>query len=572
MATVADTLKGLGKPQLGMLAAVGVLFLGFFAIIAMRVSAPTFTSMYTNLSLEDSAKIVSELEQQNIPYQIRANGSEIAVPSDKMLRMRMTMAERGLPSTGNMIGYEIFDKSESIGSSQFVMNVNMVRALEGELARTIGAFAQVDSARVHLVLPKRELFSKEKQEPTASVALKLRGNMELEKQQVAAIINLVAAAVPGLKASKVTVVDSFGRLLAKSEEEGSLGAAVSTTEEYRIAFENRIKSSIEGLIERTVGPGRVKAQVAADINFDRIVTNKETFDPEGQVVRSSQSSSANEAAQDTANKDGVTVGSQLPTSAGTGATAQNGGGGQQSKRDNQKTDEVTNYEISKTIQNHTKEGGSINKLSVAILVDGTYSKQDGDTVYAARSPEEIKKIEQLVKSSIGFNAERGDKVEVINMRFVTAEDVEIKPTFFEEFRDEMQGIIQTLVIAIVVILVIMLVVRPAVMHVIRTTAPATEKLAEGLASMGAAAGNLKLPGTGGGGFIPGGASGGAMGGGMGSIGGMGGSMPEEEEVMIDIGNIKGRVRSTMIRKVTEFVEQNPDESVMVVRQWIAKEG
>jgi flagellar M-ring protein FliF len=569
MATVSDTLKGFGKPQLALMAAVGILLLGFFAVIAMRVSAPTFTSMYTNLSIEDSAKIVTELEQQNIPYQIRANGSEIAVPSDKMLRMRMSMAEKGLPSTGNVIGYEIFDKSEALGSSQFVMNVNMLRALEGELGRTIGELAQIDSARVHLVVPKRELFSKDKQEPTASVALKLRGNMELEKQQVAAIVNLVAAAVPGLKASKVTVVDSFGRLLAKSEEEGSLGAAVSTTEEYRIAFEGRLKNSLEGLIERTVGPGRVKAQITADINFDRIITNKETFDPEGQVVRSTQSSSENEAAQDTANKDGVTVGNQLPTSAGTGATSQFGGGGQQSKRDNQKVDEVTNYEISKTIQNHTKEGGSINKLSVAILVDGTYSKQEGETVYAARSPEELKKIEQLVKSAIGFNADRGDKIEVVNMRFVTAEDVEIKPTFFEEFRDEMQGIIQTLVIAIVVILVILLVVRPAVMHVIRSTAPATEKLAEGLASMGAAAGNMRLPGgapiPGGGGFIP--SPGMAMGGGMGAA-----NAPEEEEVMVDIGNIKGRVRSTMIRKVTEFVEQNPDESMMVVRQWMSKEA
>lgn len=569
MAALSSTIKGLGKAQLGMLAGVGILLLGFFAIIALRISAPTFTTMYTNLSLEDSAKIVSELEQQGIPYQIRANGSEVAVPSDKMLRMRMTMAERGLPSTGNVMGYELFDKSDTLGSSQFVMNVNKVRALEGELARTIGELAQIESARIHLVIPKQELFSKDKIEPTASVILKLRGNMELEKTQVAAIVNLVAAAVPGLKASKVTVVDSFGRLLAKSEEEGSLGAAVSTAEEHRVIFENSLKAKLESLVERIVGPGRVKVQVTADVNYDRVVTKKETFDPEGQVVRSTQSTTSNEKAQDSANKDSVSAANQLPAAQGAGA-----GPSEQSQRDNNRNEEVTNYEISKTMQDHIKEGGSVNKLSVAVLVDGLYSKKDGDTVYAARGDEDMQKIQQLVKSAIGFDEKRGDTVEVINMRFVTAEDVEIKPSFWEKYQGRFEGIIQTLIISVVVVLVIMLVIRPAVMHVIRTTAPATERIAEGLASMGAAAGGaLKLPGGGAApvpgmvGYIPG------------AVAGMGGGMsaqqqqqPQEEEVMLDIGNVKGRVRSGMIKKVTEFVDQNPEESLMVVRQWMMKEA
>lgn len=559
MSNVANTLKGLGRTQLAILGGVGVLLLVFFAIIAIRVAAPSFTVMYSNLSPEDSSRITTQLERQGIPYQMRSGGTSIAVPSNRMLQLRMSMAENGLPGEGNITGYEIFDKQETFGSSQFVLNVNAVRALEGELARTISAFQQIESARVHLVVPKRELFSRDRQEPTASVALKLRGNMEMEKNQIASIVNFVAAAVPGLKPANVNIVDNFGRLLARAEEEGSVGAMINDATEFRNDYETKMRSKLEELVEKVVGPGRVKVKVTADIDFDRVVTNKEIFDPDGQVARSTQSATETE----TANEGGagsVTVANQQPNANAAGA---NSG----SNRDVEKIEETTNFEISKTIENHVKEGGSLKRLAVAVLVDGNYVEIDGDRTYQAREQDELDRISTLVKSAMGYDQARGDMLEVVSMRFVRPEEVIVKESFLEKFQHRIEGIVQTFLIVIIVLIVIFTVIRPMVMHVIRTSAPATERLAEGLANISDAASNALannaaagVPATAGAALPPGMA---AFGGGGAKAAGS-----QEEEVLINFSNIQGGVRSSVIRQVADFVDQNPDETITVVRQWM----
>lgn len=554
MNPMVDSLKGLGKVKLAIMSAVAIALLGFFALVALRVSAPAFSTLYSGLALQESAKIVTELEKQGVPYELRANGAEILVPNDRVLRMRMSMAELGLPSGGSVVGYEIFDKSETFGSSNFVMNINALRALEGELARTIGSFTQVENARVHLVAPKRELFAREKQEPSASVWLKLRGSQELSKGEIASITHFVAAAVPGLKVSKITVVDSFGRLLARGDGDESVGALASTAEEYRIAFETRMKSNLEELIEKIVGPGRVKVKVTADINFDRVVTNSEKYDPEGQVARSVQSTSERENAEDKEGRDAVTVANQLPTSAGTA-----GQGGPQSNRNAEKSEETTNFEISKTVQNHVKEGGSVNKISVAVLLDGNYTTDtEGNQTYNPRPEEEIQRITSLIKTAIGFTEARGDTVEVVNMQFTNPQEETVEESFFEKFRHQFEGILQTLIIAVVVILVIMLVIRPAIMHMIRSGASASARTADGLAALEAPAMGVRLPSAAGGG------------GGYGAAADAGLEM-EEDDTMVNLQNIKGRIRSSAIKKVTEMVDKNPDESINVMRQWMLKE-
>lgn len=554
---VANTLKGLGKTQLAILGGVGVLLLVFFAIIAIRVAAPSFTVMYSNLNPDDSTRITSQLERQGIPYQMRAGGTSIAVPSNRMLQLRMSMAESGLPGEGNITGYEIFDKQETFGSSQFILNVNAVRALEGELARTISAFQQIESARIHLVVPKRELFSRDRQEPTASVALKLRGNMQLEKSQIASIVNFVAAAVPGLKPGNVNIVDNFGRLLARAEEEGSVGAMINDATEFRTSYETQMRGKIEELVEKVVGPGRVKVKVTAEIDFDRVVTNKETFDPEGQVARSTQSASETEKANE-GSAGGVTVANQQPNADAAGA---NSG----SNRDVEKTEETTNFEISKTIENHTKEGGSIKKLAVAVLVDGNYVDVDGDRTYQARTQDELDRINTLVKSAMGFDQVRGDMVEVVSMRFVKPEEVIIKESFLDKFQDKIEGVVQTFLIVMIVLIVVFTVIRPMVMHVIRTSAPATERLAEGLAHISDAATSALANSGGGGAAMPPGMAG------FGGGGGGAASGPKEDEVLINLSNIKGGVRSSVIKQISEFVDQNPDETINVVRQWMNQE-
>jgi flagellar M-ring protein FliF len=555
MEAVMNSMKGLGNMRVGLLVGAGVILLGFFMMMAFRMSSAGMAPLYTGLSLEDSAKIVAELDKTGTPYELASGGSQISVPADKVLRLRLNMAEQGIPSGGSIVGYEIFDRSESFGSSNFVMNVNMLRALEGELARTIGSLNGVDTVRVHLVMPKRELFSREREKPSASVTIKMRGGSSLERQEVMAITHLVASAVPSLDASKVTVVDSHGKLLARGDGNDSIDGIASTAAEYRIAYETRMQQTLEDLLEKVIGVGKVRVQVAADINFDRVVTNSEKYDPDGQVVRSVQSNTQKENAVDKAGKDNVSAANNLP-----GATT--GNEGTSSNKLAEHSDETTNYEISKTVQNHIKEAGNINKISVAVLVDGTYPEgADGKENYTPRTEAELKQLKALVSSAIGYDEKRGDKIELVNMRF-TQETLNVGETsFFEKFKLEVQSIIQTLIISVVAILAILLVLRPAVSKMVRHTQPPSERIANEMAALqgiSSAAGRLQGP-----------ASSGVPAQGMAAPGGFDEAAPEE---MIDVANIKGGMRSSSMAKINEIVEKYPEETMGVLRQWILKQS
>lgn len=548
MSALGDTIQGIGKIKIMMMLLAAIAMIGFFVVLALKMSTATMAPLYSGLSLGDSSKIISELEKTNTPYQLVAGGTEILVPVDKVLRMRMTMAGQGLPGGGSIVGYEIFDRSETFGSSSFVMNINMTRALEGELARTIGSLAGVESARVHLVMPKRELFARDKDKPSASVTIKLRGSSTLERGEVTAITHLVASSVPGLDSSKVTVIDNHGKLLARGDGGDGLDAAASTAQEYRIAYESRLQNTLEDLLEKVVGLGKVRVQVTADMNFDRIVTNSERFDPEGQVARSTQTSTGRESAQESGGGGNVSAANNLPAGAAAGA------GGAGNNRSNEQSNETTNYEISKTTQNHISEGGKVNKISIAALVDGTYTTaEDGTQTYAPRNEDELKQIKTLISTAIGFDEKRGDKIEVVNMRF-SQEALSVgEESFFERFKLEMQSIIQTLIIAVVAILAILLVLRPAVTQLVRSAAAPSERVAGDLAALeapagGGAAAAPRLPGA-----AP--AAGGA---------------PEQPEIMIDVANIKGGMKATSMKKINEIVEKYPEETMGVVRQWVAR--
>jgi len=546
MSALADTMKGMGKAKIGAMAAVVVIMLALFMVLTLRMSTANLVPLYTGLSLEDSSKIVAELEKTGVPYELGASGTQVSVPAERVLRLRMTMAEAGLPSGGSIVGYEIFDRSETLGSSNFVMNVNMARALEGELARTIDSLSDVDSTRVHLVMPKHELFTREQDKPSASVTIKMRSGKTLEHAEVIAITHLVASAVPGLDASKVTVVDSHGRLLARGD--GDAGdASADSAAEYRTAYEGRMHQELEDLLEKVIGAGKVRVEVAADINFDRTVTNSEKYDPDGQVARSTQSNSERDNSVDKSGKDSVSVANNLPQAAASGE------GSNSSNHLVERTDETTNYEISKTTQNHVVEGGAINKLSVAVLVDGTYTKDaDGKDVYTPRTDDEIKQIKTLVNSAIGYDEKRGDKVEIVNMRFTQDGINAPEESFFERFKLEMQSIIQTLIIAVVAILAIMLVLRPAISQLIKQAQTPSERLSGDLAALETPAGMA--------GRLPGAAS------------GMSGGEGGEGDSTIDVANIKGGMKSSSMKKVAEIVDKYPEETMGVLRQWVLKQS
>lgn len=535
MNAMVQSLKELSQIKLAALAGAAVLLIAFFIFISLRVSSPVMSPLYTNLPIEDGSAIVAELEKQAIPYELRANGTQIMAPSDQVLKLRMQMAQLGLPSSGSIVGNEIFDSSEALGTSNFVLNINKLRALEGELSRTIGSFAQIESARVHLVIPKRELFTREKQEPTASVALKMRGATELEKEEIAAIRHLVSTAVPGLKVQRITIVDNRGRLLAKGvDAEGDMGVLAEEVEQYRIGYESRVRDTIERLIEQSVGFGKVKAEVTADIDFDRVVKNSEKFDPEGQVARSVQGVDENEKSNERKADDNVSVKNNLPDSKADSAAVLN-------QSETNRSEETTNYEISKETTNQIKETGTVKRLSVAVLVDGIYTTdKDGNQVYQPRSKEELGQVEDLVRSAIGFNADRGDEVRVVNMQFVDNQDVMTVEGPLDWLKNDLDNIIQTLVLGGVAILAILLVIRPLVNRAIEAAELAQQEEQFELDAIGG-------PSI------------------AGRLADMSGE--EGEEDMINIDRIQGKVKSSTYRKINDLIEKHPEETLTILRQW-----
>ena len=406
MQALIEFFRSLGAPRIAAMGAVTIALVGFFAFVILRVTAPQMTTLFTDLSFEDFSAIIKDLERQGIPYDMRNDGAVVMVPKELVPRLRMKLAESGLPKGGG-VGYEIFDKSDALGSTSFVQNINHLRALEGELARSIRAIDRVQAARVHLVLPERPLFSREKAEPTASIVLKVRGM--LEAPQVRSIRHLVASAVNGLKPERVSIVDEAGRLLA----DGASGddAAGAGADERKSSFERRMRDQVEAIVTSIVGPGRARVQLTADFDLNRITQTSDRFDPEGRVLRSSQT---REETSSSDSKDGqVTVGNELP-GAQRGADASAA-----TPRDqNRKSEELVNYEISRTTKTEVIESGRITRISVAVLVDGVYNKNDkGEVAYQPRDKEEIDRIGTLVRSAIGFDQKRGDQVEVVNLRF-----------------------------------------------------------------------------------------------------------------------------------------------------------
>ncbi|MGH7125662.1 MAG: flagellar basal-body MS-ring/collar protein FliF, partial [Stellaceae bacterium] len=371
----------------------------------------------------------------------------------------MKLAEGGLPKGGG-VGYEIFDKSDALGATSFVQNINRLRALEGELARTIRALDRVQAARVHLVLPDRPLFSRDKVEPSASIVLKVRG--QLDAQQVRAIRHVVASAVSGLKPQRVSVADETGRLLADGNSDDSPGGV--SADERKVAYERRMRDQIESIVSSVVGPGRSRVQLTAEFDFNRITQTSDRFDPEGRVVRSSQTREETTASSDP-NASTVSVGNELP-----GGNARPEGAAQQ-RDQNRKTEEIVNYEISRTTKTEVIEGGGVKRVSIAVVVDGTYSKNDkGELTYQPRTKEEIDRIAALVRTAIGFDAKRGDQVEVANLRFAEQPSLPIAEpegwlSFLHFTKDDIMQAIEQVVMVLLGLIVLLLVVRPLIRRI-----------------------------------------------------------------------------------------------------------
>ena len=555
MGAFLPTLQKLGTVRLVAIGGVAVALIIFFIFVATRLSGQSYGLLYADLDLKDSAQIVSKLDAMNVPYQVKGDGSTILVPIDQVPRLRLTMAENGIPHSGS-IGNEIFDKNDALGTTSFQQGVNEMRAREGELERSIASINVVDQARVHLVLPKRELFSRDKQEPSASIVLKLRGSVPLSKQQIAAIQNLVASAVPGLKTTRISIIDQAGNLLARGDGDANAGyTASSNAEEQRVAYEQRVGREVEETLEKALGPGHARVDVNTDMDFDKLTVTSETFDPDGQVLRSTQT--VNDEHSSATNGDApITVQTNLPD----GAQPQGGASGT-GKDLAKRTEETNNYEISKTVKSQTRETGVVKRMSVAVLIDGTYeTNANGDRTYQPRSADELDSLKKVVQSAIGYDEKRGDRVEVVNLRFVQPETLnnEPPPLLFGLTKEDLFRATSTLVLTVVAILVILLVIRPLVTRALETareTALASQRMLAEQAAIGAGV----LPGPMGMGALP-------------SPAGMGGGTAlatiDEPESMIDISQVEGRVRASSMKKIGEIVDKHPEEAVAIIRSWM----
>jgi flagellar M-ring protein FliF len=544
-----EFLKSLGAPRIAAMGAVTITLVGFFAFLILRVTTPQMTALFTDLSLEDSSTIAKELDREGVTYELRNDGNVIMVPNDRVARLRMTLAENGLPKGGG-VGYEIFDKTDALGTTSFVQNINNLRALEGELARTIRTLDRVQDARVHLVMPDRPLFSRDKIEPSASIMLKVRG--QLEPAQVRAIRHLVATAVNGLHPQRVSIVDEQGQLLADGAGDDTTGGDVSSDERQAV-YEKHLREQVESIVSSVVGPSHSRVQVSANFDLNRITQTSDKYDPDGRVVRSSQTREEN--ADSNENNNEVTVGNQLPGGAQRPAQAQ----ATPQRDESRKTEEIVNYEISKTTKTEVIEGGRLNRLSVAVLVDGTYAKDDkGDITYQPRPKEELDQIGTLVRSAIGFDQKRGDDVSVVNLRFAETPVSSIgEPTgwlsAFQFTKDDIMRAIEMVVMGVLGLVVLLLVVRPLVRRILTPEERPPVLLPLGAPLAGGDALTAVMPAA----AIT------AETGDPAKI-----AEPSQTSKMIDIAQIQGQVHAQSVQKVGDLADKNPRETVSIIRQWL----
>lgn len=538
--------RGVGAARFGVMAGVAAALTAFFLYVAGVITEPTKSILYAGLESRDAAQVTAKLDAMNVPYETKGDGGTILVPADQVTKLRMELASDNLPSAG--VGYEIFDKSDAFGATAFVQNINMLRALEGELSRSIQTIDGIEAARIHLVIPEREIFSRDAQAPSASVVLKTRGR--LDRGQVQAIQHLVAAAVAGLAPEHVAIVDDHGDLLAGGEDKSGADATSADQEQHTTDYEDRMRQRIESIVASVVGVGHVRAQVAVALNYGHTSETSETFDPDSKVVRSTQTVDQSSSEADAQANNAVSVANALPNG------QQSGTASPSNKSSTTRSEETTNYEISKTVKTSTLDGGDVKRLSVAVAVDSNgITDASGKTTYKPRTAQEMMQIEALVKSAMGFDKTRGDEVQVVNMAFARVDvggpvTPVASPLLGLDGTDWFK-IIEIAILAVTALLVGLFVLRPLITRMF-TPGPA------GLAYAGAA-GQLPAPTTQAemqqqqaqiaAGVAP-------------------SALPPPRESMIDIQRIEGQVRESSIRKVGEVVSAHPEEALAILRTWL----
>jgi flagellar M-ring protein FliF len=433
-----------------------VVVVGAFLAMILWLNRPDYKVLYSKLQSEDVIRITGMLDASKEKYKLENEGTTILVPEERVYDLRLKVAEEGA-IVGSGVGFEIFDEVK-VGQTEFVQKINFQRALQGELGRTISEFPAIEKARIHLVLPKKSLFIEEQQQPSASVVLKLVEGKKLDAKEVQAIINLVSMSVEGLDRDRISIADTRGKLLFSPKDDTSLEGLTTTQLEYKVTLQQNLERRIEEMLFPVIGPGRVIAKVNADLDFSHKTIHKEMYDPEGQVVRSEQRSE-----ESTRGQANLEAGSPEPNFRGDGLT------GGLSQQQGSRESRTTNYEITKEEQEIVASLGDIKRLSVAVIVDGTYEASEepgGDYIFTPRKEAEMERIRQLVQNIVGYDRARGDGLEITSISFGGPE-IEVEPSLAAVLMEYAMRLGKPLLNALLIFLFLVLVVRPVILSLIR---------------------------------------------------------------------------------------------------------
>jgi len=430
---------------------------GTLVALVMWSQKTNFEILFSGLSSEDAGEVLEQLRDEKTPYKIGPGGTTIMVPKNMVYEIRMQMASKGFPQTGGM-GYELFDQ-QSIGVTEFVQKINFKRALQGELSRTVNEIKQVKRSRIHLTLPEKSLYLDEQEKPSASVVLTMHGGRALNENQLQGISHLIASSVENLDPENVIIVDSLGKLLSGGEEDGKFS---SNYEEIQKSIERSTEQKVVSMLAGVVGRGKVTAKVSAAMDFTQEEQTEESYDPEASAIRSEQRT-------DEKSKNRKPGASGVPGVMSNSPDIQAGteGSAAVNSTDYNKSQETINYEISRVTKKIVKPTGTITRLSTAVLIDGTYTVgegKEGDEVrtYVPRSDEEMKKYKNLIERAVGFNEDRGDSIEVVNIQFKELEVEE--DTFMDKTANlvDWQSAVRYLFLGLLFIVFIFVALKPMI--------------------------------------------------------------------------------------------------------------
>ena len=562
---VESFLQALQRFGIGRLTAILGAGAGVAAVLAavlLHVGGQPESLLYSNLDLKEAQQITADLDQAGIKYELKGDGSTIMVDRDSVDKARLLLAGKGLPTAGS-VGYEIFDNAPTLGQTEFVQNLDNQRALQGELERTIEKLQGISSARVNLVMPKRELFDDAAGKPTASVVVGLSGP-DLNGEQVRIIRNLIAGAVPNLKAEDVTMADNRGHALAiGGEDDSSLDGGGA---EHKSEVEESLRKRLQSVVEGIVGPGAARVMVTAQLDPSAVTKEDVEYNPDGQVVRTQQTGETKDSNSEGGVNGATTASANIP-----GGAQPAGASGANTSTSGQTT-ETTQYEISNTKTTTVTAPGEVKKLNVSVAVDDiAVPSKDGKSpdTFQKRPDADMQKIHDLVAAAAGIDATRGDQLQVINVRFnhnVDALGAGAKTSMFDFDKNDIMRGAEMGVLVLVAVLVIFLVARPllkfinggaAGSYLAAATSNGALAMPTGAAAgqmamagapgvVGGAVSPLAISGTGGGGIVP----------------------HQEQDQRIDIARIEGQVKASSVKKVSEFVDRHPEESLSILRGWL----